>query len=100
MPIFTKKPVRVEARQLRFGANASANEICGWIMDQNPACDPRLDNERRSLTIHTLEGDHEAGDGDWIIQGIKGEFYPCKPDIFNESYDLVFGRSMAPTQKG
>jgi hypothetical protein len=41
------------------------------------------------LTIPTLEGDHRASVGDWIIQGVKGEFYPCKPDIFSATYDAV-----------
>ena len=41
------------------------------------------------LTIHTLEGDHLALIGDWIIKGVKGEFYPCKPDIFGATYEQV-----------
>ena len=39
------------------------------------------------LTIHTLEGDMICNRGDYIIKGIKGEFYPCKPDIFEQSYE-------------
>lgn len=41
------------------------------------------------LVIRTLEGDMTASYGDYIIKGVKGEFYPCKPDIFNETYELV-----------
>ena len=41
------------------------------------------------LKIFTLEGVHLASVGDFIIKGIHGEFYPCKPDIFYETYDLV-----------
>lgn len=41
------------------------------------------------LTIHTLEGDMQASFGDYIIQGINGEFYPCKPDIFEKTYERV-----------
>jgi hypothetical protein len=41
------------------------------------------------LTIPTLEGDHVARHGDWIIKGVKGEFYPCKPDIFAATYEQV-----------
>jgi hypothetical protein len=41
------------------------------------------------LEIHTLEGDMRADVGDWIVRGVKGEFYPCKPDIFEATYDLV-----------
>ena len=41
------------------------------------------------LTIETLEGPIFASVGDWIIKGIKGEFYPCKPDVFEESYEAI-----------
>ncbi len=41
------------------------------------------------LEIRTLEGTHKASDGDWIIQGVQGEFYPCKPDIFAATYEAV-----------
>lgn len=40
----------------------------------------------KEMTIHTLEGDHHASIGDWIITGVKGEQYPCKPDIFAKTY--------------
>jgi hypothetical protein len=43
------------------------------------------------LAIKTLEGDHTASIGDYIIKGVKGEFYPCKPDIFAMTYDEVDG---------
>ena len=42
-----------------------------------------------TLNIPTLEGDHTANAGDWIIKGVKGEFYPCKPDIFDMTYEEV-----------
>jgi hypothetical protein len=48
-----------------------------------------LINADEKLDIHTLEGVMTADDGDWIIKGIKGEFYPCKPDIFEATYDSV-----------
>lgn len=41
------------------------------------------------LKIYTLEGDHHVTVGDWIIRGVKGEFYPCKPDIFEQTYEEV-----------
>ena len=41
------------------------------------------------MTVHTLEGDHECTKGDFIIKGVKGEFYPCKPDIFEKTYEAV-----------
>ena len=44
-------------------------------------------DEKNGLIIHTLEGNHSALIGDWIIKGVKGEFYPCKPDIFELTYE-------------
>ena len=41
-------------------------------------------------TIETLEGTHRCDEGDWIIQGVKGELYPCKPDIFEMTYEVVY----------
>lgn len=45
--------------------------------------------KKKGLIIKTLEGQHIATIGDWIIKGVNGEFYPCKPDIFKKTYDLV-----------
>lgn len=42
-----------------------------------------------TMIIHTLEGDMKADPGDWIITGVKGEQYPCKPDIFEQTYEPV-----------
>jgi hypothetical protein len=79
MPKFRKKPVVIEARQWT-GANAV--DLLGWIK-------PEARQEGTTLTIPTLEGDHEASLGDWIICGVAGEFYPCKPDIFDQTYEIV-----------
>ena len=48
-----------------------------------------FDSQGAYLTIETLEGDHQARVGDWIIRGVAGEYYPCKPDIFEKTYELV-----------
>lgn len=48
-----------------------------------------LPTDDRNLVIKTLEGEMKARPGDWIIKGVKGEFYPCKPDIFEETYEAV-----------
>ena len=48
-----------------------------------------LDSNEGILYIPTLEGRMEASAGDWIIRGVKGEFYPCKPDIFAETYEVL-----------
>ena len=52
------------------------------------ATSPQFDeDENPTLVIHTLEGDMTTTQGDWIIKGVKGEFYPCKPDIFEQTCD-------------
>jgi hypothetical protein len=80
---FRKKPVVIEAVQF------DGTYKC-FIEDIEPFCEGNtgpfvLDK----FTIHTLEGNHTASPGDWIIKGIKGEFYPCKPDIFEATYELA-----------
>jgi hypothetical protein len=78
---FHKRPVVIEAVQWT-GEN---HEEC-WHF-----CPPLL-NERYvdgRLTISTLEGKMVALPGDWIIRGVKGEFYPCRPDIFAATYEPV-----------
>lgn len=50
------------------------------------ACSPE---EPYDIFVHTLEGEMRVNSGDWIIRGIKGEFYPCKPDIFEATYEAV-----------
>lgn len=90
---FIKKPVVIEAMPF-YGSWKSAKPILEWI-DVNKALD--LSGTTWSagwaggkLWIHTLEGTLTASAGDWIIRGIKGEFYPCKPDIFKETYEPAF----------
>lgn len=77
---FRKKPVIVDAIQWN-GENI--NEIADFMKWRN------FEHDNRSgLIIKTLEGFHIATIGDFIIRGIAGEFYPCKPDIFNQTYEL------------
>lgn len=76
---YKKKPVIIEAIQWT-GKNLS--EIDNFI-------DRTVDNKETTLVIHTLEGDMEASIGDYIIKGVNGEFYPCKPDIFDKTYEEV-----------
>ena len=80
MAKFRKKPVIIEAKQLMFNT-ASQSEIAEWCNGKKG-----LDG---GVIIHTLEGDMVANTGDWIIKGVNGEFYPCKPDIFEKTYELV-----------
>lgn len=79
MPKFRKKPVIIEA----VCWNGSNNqEIEDFVNDAIIIVEP-------DLYIETLEGIMMASTGDWIIKGVKGEFYPCKPDIFEQTYELV-----------
>lgn len=85
---FRKKPVVIEAVQLKW---ENWNEICEFVTEEyfgggfNP--EPHVDS--LGLRIKTLEGVMEAHEGDWIIKGVNGEFYPCKPDIFEKTYEEV-----------
>ena len=81
MAKYRKKPVVIEA--VRFVGADTIDEVLRFC----PNAVWHMGAER--LTIRTLEGTMTAFEGDWIIRGIKGEFYPCKPDIFNATYDCV-----------
>ena len=92
MPKFRKKPVVVEAVQYQ-GSNI--NEIMFWI-GSNAPLEPHEqlaivddDGTFKIRTLESGEGYHVADVGDWIIKGIKGEFYPCKPAIFEATYEPV-----------
>jgi hypothetical protein len=87
MPKFRKKPVVIEARRFDVTSKTEQEALAGWCGGLLRGY--RLDAEDREIEIQTLEGDMRAEFGDWIIRGIKGEFYPCKPDIFEATYDLV-----------
>ena len=78
---YRKKPVVIEAL-VYTGTNAT--EILHWMF---PDIEP--DAQANELTIKTLEGELHASPGDFIIKGVKGEFYPCKPDIFEATYEEV-----------
>lgn len=86
MPFFTKKPVTIEARQYD-GRLATAEALIDWIEAYGGRTRYSITPAGRRFFIDTLEGTHEATPGDWIIKGVKGEFYPCKPDIFALTYD-------------
>ena len=77
---YRKKPVEIEARHFVVGENP--HELAGW-------CGGRVVGNERSILIPTLEGTMRAESGDWIICGVKGEFYPFKPDIFDATYEAV-----------
>jgi hypothetical protein len=82
MKKYRKKPVVIEAMQF---TDHNFSELCNWIGIY------RLDisDGKLIIIIPTLEGDMTAKPNDWIIKGVQGEFYPCKPDIFEQTYESV-----------
>lgn len=78
---YRKKPVVIEARKL---TRDNVEEIEAWINSGRPT---RMDDA--GLLIETLEGDHRASWGNYVIKGVRGEFYSCDPDIFDETYEEV-----------
>lgn len=80
MPKFRKKPVVIEAVRWT-GENLS--EVVKFM----GAGQYQQDFVSNDLVIPTLEGEMKASPGDWIIRGVKGELYPCKPDIFEMTYE-------------
>lgn len=83
MPQFRKKPVVVEAEQ--FAGMHSVPAI--HRLTQVPVC--TYNHPAGTLSVYTLEGVMTASPGDWIIRGVKGELYPCKPDVFAATYEAV-----------
>ena len=75
-----KRPITVEAYQYT-GDNAA--EVIAW------AGQHAYNTLRGQLVIHTLEGDHIASPGDWVIRGVENEHYPCKASIFDATYEPV-----------
>lgn len=88
MPKFRKKPIEIEAMRF-WGPLASGVEyqlrLDDWLVANQG--DRKCRYVGSTIVIPTLEGDHIASPGDWIIRGVKGELYPCKPDIFAATYD-------------
>lgn len=75
---YRKKPVVIDAWQF---TDLNAKTIPGWLIMAT------YEIEGECLLIKTLEGTMRADPGDWIIKGVKGEVYPCKPDIFAATYE-------------
>lgn len=87
MPKYRKKPVVIEAMQIPSPGPeymAEGKALVRWLEDGN--CAYAIHPDAR-VYIATLEGEMKAGPGDYIIKGVKGEFYPCKPDIFEATYE-------------
>ena len=81
---FRKKPVVIEAFQIP--ANDQTANMPVWVIQAviNKQIEP---DPNGGVEIKTLEGAMRGDVGDWIIKGVKGEFYPCKPDIFAATYE-------------
>lgn len=87
---YRKKPVDVQAVQFT-GDPDSAAEIERWILAEGGAASYEttdMDTVKGFIGIQTLEGRMHAVPGDYVIRGVHGEFYPCKPNIFNETYEV------------
>jgi hypothetical protein len=87
---YRKKPIVIEA-ELFDGSAASAQAIIAWaggygvhLVERVHGIDPLAD-----LAMLTLEGVMTASPGDYVIRGVQGEFYPCKADIFAQTYERV-----------
>ena len=88
---YRKKPVVIEAMQYIYPASA---ELLVWLGDAaGGQTKARHVSAKGEMTIYTLEDGsqgqarHIATEGDWIIKGVAGEFYPCKPEIFEATYE-------------
>lgn len=108
---FRKKPVVIEAMQW-IGEAVHATPVIQWVLDEGgtaryscgsppsvecetphyhvthhycPSC--QFNDQPEKISIDTLEGAVTASPGDWVIKGVRGEFSPCKPDIFEATYD-------------
>ncbi len=84
MPRYRKKPVVIDAELF---VPYNIEKILDWVPDSYESKD--IEGLPDGIIIETLEGDMKASYGDFIIKGVSGEFYPCKPDIFRKTYELV-----------
>ena len=108
---YRKKPVTIEAMQMpekyppgvdpssdNYARNLAAAAVYSWVEsnsqgsfdflgDERPECGVSIDPSDGRMVIATLEGDMHVSAGDWVIRGVAGEFYPCKPDIFAATYE-------------
>ena len=88
MAKYRKKPIIINAVQW------NPDNLGSWVSIRDlmyPGCRPirRVGEGCKFLEIETLEGNMTANPGDYIIKGVEGELYPCKPDIFEKTYELV-----------
>jgi isopentenyl diphosphate isomerase/L-lactate dehydrogenase-like FMN-dependent dehydrogenase len=82
---YRKKPVQIQAWQ--FNGEPNGNQVAAWCGGRFFLSAPFGQKHKPVIEVTTLEGVMEAWPGDWIIKGVQGEFYPCKPDIFAATYE-------------
>lgn len=82
MAKFRKKPIEIEAWQFPLDGNWANGSMPDWAAKE-------LMSDGKDTFIPTLEGKLHVSLGDWIIKGMKGEVYPCKPEIFDATYEPV-----------
>lgn len=80
---YRKKPVVIEARQF---TDEDKDSVYHWASSIRMNVEPSVRDGRPVLLIPTLEGEMIASLGDYIIKGVNGELYPCKPDIFEKTF--------------
>ena len=81
MPFYTKKPIPIEARQITID---NAEELASWSKSNIVR---RPDGSMTGMMVYTLEGTMTGAVGDYLIKGVRGEFYFCAKDIFEETYE-------------
>lgn len=85
---YRKKPIVIEA--IQYQAEYGNNRVINWLAQQGANISNWVFHDGE-IIISTLEGTMKASDGDYIIKGVNGEFYPCKPDIFEKTYETLEG---------
>lgn len=96
---YRKKPVEIEAIQYDTSSGPAAHAAYCWVADhiepydylgdERPEHGVSINPADGSFIIHTLEGEMTVSDGDYNIRGVQGEFYPCKPNVFEQTYEEV-----------
>lgn len=84
---YRKKPVVIEAFHLPAEGDWEVDPFLEWAEEHG--LHNYTSGRDESIIIETLEGSMQADPGDWIIKGVAGEFYPCKPEIFEQTYEAV-----------